>query len=127
MRWLSLALVAVLAACILHTAKREVPVDQVGVTIAPGQFGWIRADKNAYGELGRDVTVIVSVRGAKRLTEVGCVISEDGVRLVTFQPNARQTWTLIYRALPGEHRLRVEVGDVVREEVLRVWIEQVGS
>jgi len=126
MRWLGLALIALLVACSLHTAAPELPVDYVDVHVAPGQFGWIKADKDAYGQLGRDITVIVAVRGPVRLAEVGCVIYVGGARLVAFVPNKQQTWTLIFRALPGEHHLRVEVGDVVREETLRVWIEQVG-
>jgi len=124
-RWAP-ALVAILVACSLHTSAPELPVDYVDVLVAPGQFGWIKADKDAYGQLGRDITVIVAVRGPQRLAEVGCVIYSDGARLVAFAPNHQQTWTLIFRASPGEHHLRVEVGDVVREETLRVWIEQVG-
>lgn len=125
MRRLLPLLVIGLVACVLRSATTELPVDRVDVDLAPGQFGWIKADKNAYGHVGRDVTVFVAVRGPKRLSEVGCVIYSDGQRLVTFQPNKHQVWTLVFRADPGEHRLRVEVGDVVREETLRVWVERV--
>ena len=123
MRRLVLLSVLALAACFLRGPKLETPVDRVDVDIAPGQFGWIKAEKDAYGKLGRDITVFVAVRGPVKLAEVGCVIHLDGNRVVTFQPNKHQVWTLIFRADPGEHKLRVEVGDVVREELVRVWVE----
>lgn len=102
------------------------PQDQLSVTIAPGLFGWIRADHKSIktGRWVRDMTIIVYVAGPNRLAGSTCSVQINDTPPLVFAPNPSHTWTVTGTFVEGDHEITVIVGDIVRKHAIHVWVSR---
>lgn len=114
--------VALVLSLACATTNWKPRADEVSVTSAPGQFGWIEANKKTpQGNWGRDVTILVMIINPVRLSGTGCVVTINGEHSIHFTPNTEHVWTVTGLFAVGNHEVTVVVGDVTKTIHIHIW------